>query len=306
MNRRQIQRDFETINRRYENKYFGLVKSALMPSGLTPVIRTNGLAAGITFLNRNVANSELSNVIRELYREVGLKHAQINYTRLRNETRGAKRIPFFNSQKSFGSNLKDILETKAGFGNNPVWERFILQYLQRFLLEKITFEVTTTTRNKMVEVLQEAIREGLGIDETVKRLESIPLNQAARIVRTEINRAANVGAKAQSETFGYEQMKEWISAHDTRVRGFDPKDHASHIDLDGQKINEDDLFQDSRNGDLLEFPGDPRASAASTINCRCSIAYTAKRDQNGRLIPKRKTTTVIFPNQNRQRQIILV
>ncbi|RDJ93569.1 hypothetical protein B4Q13_21035, partial [Lacticaseibacillus rhamnosus] len=103
-----------------------------------------------------------------------------------------------------------------------------------------------------------------------------------------------------------EQMKEWISAHDRRVRGVDPKDHASHIGLDGIRINAGDLFEDPRNGDLLDHPGDPKASAASTINCRCSVAYTAKRDDNGNLIPKRQTTTVIFPRQIINRPTITI
>lgn len=292
MNRRQIQRQFATINRRYENKFFAPVKAALIPDGLIAAIRKGGAEAGRAHLHGVVHNSALSNVIRSLYVTVGLRHAQLNYSRMRGETRKSHEL---------------IYETK-GFGNNPIWEQFIINYLQRFLLEKITFEVATTTRDAMLEVLAQAIKEGWSIDETVKRLEDLPFtnSQAARIVRTEINRAANVGAKAQSSTFEYEQMKEWISAEDDRVRGYDPKDHASHVALDGQRINEGDVFRDPRNGDLLEFPGDSRASAASTINCRCSIAYVAKRDQNGRLIPKLQSTNVIFPNQNLRRQTILI
>jgi hypothetical protein len=78
------------------------------------------------------------------------------------------------------------------------------------------------------------------------------------------------------------------------------------VALDGHRIDIEDVFIDPRNGDQLRFPGDPLASAASTINCRCSLALLAKRDANGRLIPKRKTTVVIFPNQRRQRQIVTV
>jgi hypothetical protein len=194
------------------------------------------------------------------------------------------------------------------FGFNEAWTNFIKNYLQRHLIEKITFDVSTTTRDGLLTALNKAITEGWSIDRTVKEIEDLPFlkYQAARIVRTEVGRAANVGTKAQSETFPYEQMKEWISAHDKRVRGVDPKDHASHISLDGTRINAGDLFQDPRNGDLLDHPGDPRASAESTINCRCTLAYTAKRDANGRLIPKRQTTSVIFPLQNRTRQTITV
>lgn len=308
MNRSQIQKQFATINRRYENKFFFPVKAALIPDGLIAAIRKGGAEAGRAHLHGVIHNTQLSNVIRSLYVTVGLRHAQLNYSRMRSEARllptKSKKIL---THKEFKSVAEFVFTTK-GFGNNPTWEQFIINYLQQFLLQQITFEVATTTRDAMLEVLAQAIKEGWSIDETVKRLEDLPFttSQAARIVRTEINRAANVGAKAQSQTFQYEQMKEWISAEDDRVRGNDPKDHASHVALDGQRINEGDVFRDPRNGDLLEFPGDLRASAESTINCRCAVAYVAKRDQNGRLIPKSQTTNVIFPNQNRPRQTILV
>jgi len=200
------------------------------------------------------------------------------------------------------------MQVKASFGFNPTWTKFIVDYLNRFLIEKITFEVSRTTRDELLKVLNQAITEGWSVDETVKRIESLPFTamQAARIVRTEVNRAANVGAKAQSSTFAFEQNKEWISAEDNRVRGLRPSDHANHVLLDGVTINEGDVFIDIRNGDRLEFPGDPRASAASTINCRCSVAYVAKRNAEGRLIPKRQTTTVIFPNQRVNRQTITI
>jgi hypothetical protein len=281
-----------------------------MPDGLIQVIKSHGLHAGVNHLRGTIHNIDLTATIRTLYIDVGVKHAQLNYSRMRGEIKGQNIAGFIKINPALIAETKfydSVIEIKQ-FGFNPQWTRFVLDFLQRFLIEKITFEVSTTTRDEMLKVLQQAINEGWSIDQTVKALEDLPFTQmqAARIVRTEVNRAANVGAKAQSETFQYEQMKEWISAEDSRVRGTDPKDHASHVNLDGQRINDGDVFVDPRNGDLLEFPGDPRASAESTINCRCSIAYTAKRDANGRLIPKRQTTTVIFPNQNRRRQTILV
>ena len=309
MNLRSLHNSFTTINRRYEKVFLTPVYNAIdkVRKDTIRAIRYYGnVRDGISELNKVIHNPELSKVIRDLYVTVGLRHAQINYSRMRVDVRTSPRSRRKDVVREV--ELKSAIQSIKGFGFNQEWTDFITSYLQRFLLEQITFDVATTTRDKLIEVLQQAIREGWGIDETVKNLEDLPFLkfQAARIVRTEINRAANVGAKAQSETFGYEQMKEWISAEDDRVRGTEPKDHASHVSLDGQRINEGDLFKDPRNGDLLEFPGDPRASAASTINCRCSIAYVAKRDPNGRLIPKRQTTAVIFPNQNRTLETTLV
>jgi hypothetical protein len=39
-------------------------------------------------------------------------------------------------------------------------------------------------------------------------------------------------------------------------------------------------------GEQMEFPGDPHASGANTINCRCFSEVVAMRDANGRLVPK--------------------
>lgn len=338
MNRTEYIQRFTNTNKRYEDKYLPKVQKALMPVGLVPALHRGGINAGISFLHVTIHNPQLSKVIEDLYLEVGLRYARMNYTRMNDEVRTGKtgivKLKEFNYQRwtgKYSGNEKQIhkefnevedynrnqLKNQFGdipfiqlkrFGFNEAWTNFIKQYLQRFLIEKITFDVSTTTRDKLLEVLNQAVTEGWSVDRTVKEIEDLPFLkfQAARIVRTEVGRAANVGTKAQSETFPYEQMKEWISAHDKRVRGLNPDDHASHIGLDGTRINAGDLFKDPRNGDLLDHPGDPRASAESTINCRCTVAYTAKRDANGRLIPKRQTTSVIFPNQNISREIITV
>jgi hypothetical protein len=315
LNRQAFHNTFITVNRRYEKKYQPKVEDVLIPDGLVPTIKQHGIRAGEVYLSHVLNNPKLQLIIRQLYVDVGLKHAQMNYTRMRDEVRKNGSIKS-NVFKGYGYNNEFLLEkeliidmqVKASFGFNPTWTKFIVDYLNRFLIEKITFEVSRTTRDELLKVLNQAITEGWSIDETVKRIESLPFTkmQAARIVRTEVNRAANVGAKAQSSTFAFEQNKEWISAEDNRVRGLRPSDHANHVLLDGVTINEGDVFVDIRNGDRLEFPGDPRASAASTINCRCSVAYVAKRNAEGRLIPKRQTTTVIFPNQRVNRQIVTI
>ncbi len=306
MNAKTFHNTFTSVNRRYEKKYQPKVEAVLIHPGLISTIRQHGIQAGINHARDTIHNPELALIISRLYVDVGLRHAQMNYVRMRDEIRSSRR-------KSLPVDIvtKELIvdmQVKASFGFNPTWTKFVVDYLNRFLIEKITFEVSRTTRDELLKVLQQGVTEGWSIDEMVKRIEDLPFTkmQAARIVRTEVNRAANVGAKAQSSTFAFEQNKEWISAEDDRVRGLQPSDHASHVGLNGTTINDGDVFIDPRNGDQLEFPGDPRASAASTINCRCSVAYVAKRNAQGRLIPKRQTTTVIFPNQNVRRRTVTI
>jgi hypothetical protein len=306
MNRQAFHNTFITVNRRFEKKYQPKVEAVLIHEGLTKAIRNHGVKAGMIYARDTIHNPQLALIIRQLYVDVGLKHSQMNYVRMRNDLRSSRSKGLHTDQVT--KELIIDMQVKASFGFNPTWTKFIVDYLNRFLIEKITFEVSRTTRDELLKVLQQAINEGWSIDETVNRINDLPFTamQAARIVRTEVNRAANVGARAQSDTFAFQQNKEWISAEDNRVRGLRPSDHANHVALDGVTINEGDVFVDPRNGDILEFPGDPKASAASTINCRCSVAYVAKRDTNGRLIPKRQTTTVIFPNQRVNRQTVMI
>jgi uncharacterized protein YqgV (UPF0045/DUF77 family) len=277
--------NYEQINRRYEVLFFKPVSKSIQKriDEVISIINDNGIQAGIAFLNTTLTNKELSAEIKRLYETVGLRHA--------NET------------------TKDLKkQERKGFGFNAEWVQFIINYLQKHFIEKITFAVNTTLRNFLLDVLNKSIAEGMGIDETVRLLEGSGFSdmQAARIVRTEVNRAANAGTLAAGDTYDYQMQKTWIAVHDNRTRGVDPKDHASHIGLDKTTIDFEDVFVDPRNGDTLTAPGDPSASAESTINCRCKMGLKPKRDQNGRLIPKRRSTVVIYPSRRPRQQVVTI
>jgi len=258
-------------------------------------INSNGIQAGITYLNNNLTNPELSAEIKRLYKTVGLRHANETTRDLKRQERGSK----FSIV---------MMEEKAGFGFNAEWVQFIIDYLQRHFIEKITFNVNRTLRDYLLGQLNRSITEGMGVDETVRNLSESGFSdmQAARIVRTEVNTAANAGTLAAGETYEYQMLKTWIAVHDNRTRGVDPKDHASHIGLDKTTIDFEDVFVDPRNGDTLTAPGDPTASAESIINCRCKLGLKPKRDRNGRLIPKRQSTVVIYPSRRPRQQVVTI
>lgn len=276
-------KEVERLNKRFENRFMPRVLAVLnqVRDGVTAALRSGGTSEAFHLLQRTVSNPELNKVIKDLYTEVGVFHAK----RMNRELQA--------SAKGFYT-----FEMKR-LGFNSIWAEFVRNYLQKFLLEKITFAVSDTTREKLLAVLNDGINQGLSIDELVKRIDDLPFlsYQAARIVRTEIKRAGEAGARAASETFGFEQQKEWISILDTRTRGNPAngfRDHANHWAMDGQIVDSDQPFIDPRDGQPLMFPGDPKADGADTINCRCTHAYVAKRDENGRLIPK-KTAPVLIP-----------
>lgn len=272
--RKRIGAEYVRINRKLENIWFPKVKAAIKSkiSSLINKIQDDGIEAGRRYIEMDLANFKLTDVIEDMYRIVGLKHARLNEMRLRSEV-----------GKSY-----HVSQEAKGLGSSRTWVKWIQDYLYKFLIEKITFKVNETTRDHLLKVLNEAIENGWGVTETVKHLEDLPFTafQSARIVRTEINRAANVGVMAQADNFEYELQKVWISVKDNRTRGARADDHADHYHLDGQTVDLNGLFTDSRNGHQLAHPGDPKGEAEDVINCRCNMTTVPKRNELGRLILK--------------------
>jgi uncharacterized protein with gpF-like domain len=291
LNRADHINEYNRINRKYETKYYGKIHQAIKSkvSSLISDIKEKGLQPALNALQTDLVNADLSEEVKKLYLEVGLRYARKEYRKQQIELRSRRPKKNANIQKA----QSVPIETK-GFGFNEQWIAFILNYLTEFLTSKITFTVNETTRQALYDVLSEGIANGSGIDEIVSKLEDLPFTrvQAARITRTEINRAANVGTMAAVDTSEYEMNKEWISANDYRVRGRMPKDHADHVNFNGVVIDFNEKFKDKRNGDELSFPGDPKASAASSVNCRCSIAPIFKEDEQGNLVPKQQAAYV--------------
>lgn len=271
--------EYERINRQFENIFFPKVNKAINKKVVEVIqdVKRDGIDSAISSLNKNLTNPELTEQVTNLYKSVGLRHAN--------------RV------------TRDLRRQKA-FGFNAEWVAWIIEYLREHFIENIVFGVNTTTRNRLLTILNKSIEEGWGVDKTVSKLEDFPETQAARIVRTEVNTAANAGVLAAGETYEYEMQKEWISVHDFRTRGNNPEDHASHVLLNGTVIDFDDEFTDPRNGDKLKSPGDPDASPESIINCRCNIALKPKRDPQGRLIPK--TRISVIRNFNRPQRTVVI
>lgn len=221
-------------------------------------------------LTTEFINNGITKEVNELWKEVGLFHANRTYRNLVRE------------------------ERKATLGFNAQWTEIIEEFLRMFLIEKVMFSASETTKQMLLDVISEGIEQGWGIDRIVDELENYPglRYQAARIVRTEVNRAANLGVKTGANSFPYEQNKIWISVHDFRTRGANPDDHSDHLRMDGQTVPFDAKFIDPRSGDELDFPGDPKADAGSTINCRCTHVVVGQRDERGKLIPKSRIRVV--------------
>ena len=152
-------------------------------------------------------------------------------------------------------------------------------------LQKLTGEITDTTRDNMRKILTKGMQEGWSINDMMKELEKLGINayRAELIARTETTRAANQGALLGAVSTGLQTVKEWISVNDNRTRTL-AKDQFDHLNMDKVQVPVDDLFKvPGRKGDKdMEFPGDPVGGPGNTCNCRCTVGFEVVRDENDR------------------------
>lgn len=207
-------------------------------------------------ISTHLFNEHIEPVIRRLYLDAGLQGAR----KMRAEVRS----------------LPIVAVKRSSFGVNDEMVQAIIDYLQRYLLQKSVAKISETTRKWVLNEIAKGQAEGKSSNDIAEELAgNVFLKyQALRIVRTETVRAVNVGVKVAMDASPYEVQKEWVSAHDNRTR-------HSHRALDGQIR---DIEEDFLPG--LAQPGDPRAAAAQVCNCRCTLATVPKRDSAGRLVRK--------------------
>lgn len=239
-------------------------------------LKTYGKDVALSNLNNSLISEPIARLLTEVYKTAGVMGARLTT-----------------------AELKLSIQKKAGFGRNQQWINEVMRYLQFHMLDFVQ-DITTTMREDIIKILQRGIDNSLSIDQIVTNLRATGLITArARVIaRTEIVRAANVGHETGARSFPYEVNKKWVAANDHRTR-------HSHQKINQAVIDENDLFKVAMyKGDKLTgyeemtAPGDPKASAANTINCRCRITHVPKRDSNGRLIMRDKNTARIIPLRN--------
>lgn len=268
---------FERI---YLRKIFNALRMQI--NGFTDIFHERGIDAATRQLDRYLLNNKAMDVIRDMYINAGLFFARKTYREIRSS----------------------VKEKAANFGFNDEWTQAITAYLQKFILNTVS-NITDETKKQILGVLEKAINEGWGIEKISSELKSpeIILWRARLIARTELAKAAHTGRKASEDTSDFETEKEWIAANDDRTRD-------SHRLIDGEVIDTEARFEVPRKSggvDMMEGPGDPTASIENLANCRCSMAFRAKRNEQGRLIPKAKRITIIQPGLfNPKRTIITV
>lgn len=266
--------------RLFERAHLRAVFNALHEQikSVAATLRSHGIEEAQRSLNVIHINSYLVTPIKDIYKDVGLYFANKTIHDLRQET-------------------------KAGFGFNEEFLRAILNYFAQYLLNKVILPVSETTKNQILQVISEGVANGWGAEQIATTLESpeLLLWRARLIVRTEANKAMNYGQLLGESKSDWESEKIWIAANDHRTR-------HSHRVVDDMTVDFKErfvvpIYQGRKpytqiGVDMMSGPGDPHASAGNVCNCRCTLAFKAKRDENGRLIPKNHVEKIMQVVEN--------
>jgi hypothetical protein len=207
----------------------------------------------------NITEDKIKEMFVDIYTTVGYDYNK----RIKKEIeRTTKNVLFSDSF------LQDILVFLSGEGGAKIVS------VRGTLIEDIIKAIEDKLKNDTSLInLQNAIYE------IVQRSQQFYKWQALRIARTETTFASAYAAMRAASQSNFEMTKEWIAAKDDRTR----KDHRLE---NGQIVDFNDPFI-MNDGSQLQYPGDPKGTAAQVINCRCTIAFKAKKDKDGNIIFKK-------------------
>jgi uncharacterized protein with gpF-like domain len=277
---RQYARLLLKIEQRYQPKILKAIRAYYKQ--VIEDIEADGIHAAKNRMNQHAMNEALLPVINDLYKKVGVWGAKLQFQELQQKAKAKQKA--------------------GGFGRNAEWITQVIAYLGRHALAFLQ-DITDTTRNDILKILQRGIDESLSISEIVRELRTTGLTdtRARVITRTETVRAANVGHRIGARSFPFEVNKKWIAATDHRTR-------HSHRLINGHVVDEEGYFEVAvyENGkptgkiDQMNAPGDPEASAANTINCRCRVIFEPKEDAQGNLIRREANQAPVIPMRRPQ------
>ena len=184
----------------------------------------------------------------------------------------------------------DEVSGRMGFNERIV--ELMRQYYGIDLLNDAE-DITAYTKEVIQNVLSDAALTGASFDDIVRQLTSsteLGAMRARRIARTETVTAANGAAMVYAQTSGNVMEKIWISVKDKRTRH---NAWANHKTIDGATIDINEPFnlKSQKLGDIQMMqpgvrkqPNGLPVPASQVVNCRCVVAFQAKRDRQGRII----------------------
>ena len=224
-------------------------------------IPTNNVSLGtykILFYT-NITEEQIKEMFIDIYKNVGYDYNK----RIKKEIEKTTKNVLFTD-----SFLQDILLFLSSEGGSKITS------VRGTLIEDIIKEIEKQLKdNTSIIALQDAILE------IVQKSQLFYKWQALRIARTETTFASAFAAMRAASQSNYEMTKEWISVKDDRTRNDHRIENGQIVDFDEPFIMND--------GTQMQYPGDPKGTPGQVINCRCTIAFKAKRDKDGNIIFKK-------------------
>lgn len=266
MTRRQYRAVWLRLHKRYERRGLTIFRKGLRQAIQIPYSELNDFNYRINIIQ---GVQSLYPTYVNLYENTGVRHGKKVGREINKEIAQEKNFDPTAFEGSYRNFISNWLINNAGTRIISVREELI-EYLIKFIADKL--------------------EEGADIRTISRQLEKHILSrgfyrwQIERIVRTETTAAANWGAIQAGESSRVLWEKVWISSNDARTRRR-PESQFDHFDMDGITTDKGEPF--NVNGDFIQYPGDPKGNPSNIINCRCTVAVRAKRDENGKIIFRR-------------------
>lgn len=251
--------NWERLQYMYERKAYRVVQKHIKKILGEIPLNNISLSNYQILVYSNITDDKIKEMFVDIYTTVGYDYNK----RIKKEIeRTTKNVLFSDSF------LQDILVFLSGEGGAKIVS------VRGTLIEDIIKAIEDKLKNDTSLInLQNAIYE------IVQRSQQFYKWQALRIARTETTFASAYAAMRAASQSNFEMTKEWIAAKDDRTR----KDHRLE---NGQIVDFNEPFI-MNDGSQLQYPGDPKGTAAQVINCRCTIAFKAKKDKDGNIIFKK-------------------
>ncbi len=257
--------DWQKLQPLYERKAYRVVQKHFKRILNKIPVSNASLSTYEYLIHANITQEDIKAMFTEIYTVIGLNYGnRVN---------------------------KEIEKVKKA---NVLFNETLLKEILLFLSNEGTGKIVSV-HNTLIEEVIKSIKDQLGENATVIELQNAIYNvvsksqtyfkwQALRIARTETTTASGLAAMHTAEQSDLVLDKTWISAVDNRTR-------PDHLGTNGETVGFDEYFT-MPSGVKMSFPGamfnDKGAVPANeVINCRCTVAFKPKRDEEGNLILKR-------------------
>ena len=141
--------------------------------------------------------------------------------------------------------------------------------IARSAIDLSAFEITQTTAKNVQGIIEQGLLSGASVNQIAIAIDNsaqFGIGRSRMIARTEATKAINLATDQSYQTAANEGIKirkQWLSSRDDKVR-------ETHQELDGQTVGVNEDFTVPSTGEQAPAPA-AFASAAESINCRCTI-----------------------------------